>query len=95
VPRRHERHRDARPDLHPIVPVVRLRRDRGIMPAHDGVVAERRDHAHPMRRRQPRQRRDIEMIVVAVRDQRDIDRRQVRKIDARIIDPLRPEQAER
>ena len=66
-----------------------------IVIAHDGVVAERRDDARAMRGGEPRQRRDIEMIVVAVRHQHDVDRRQVGKRDAGIVDPLRPDEAER
>ena len=40
-------------------------------------------------------RRNIEMIVVAVRHQHGIDRRQVGKGDAGIVDPLRPDEAKR
>ena len=46
-----------------------------------------------MRGVQPRQRLDVEMIVVAVRDQHDIDRRQRVERDAGIVDALRPDEA--
>ena len=42
---------------------------------------------------EPRQRLDVEMIVVAMRDQHDVDRRQRVERDARIVDALRPERS--
>jgi hypothetical protein len=44
-----------------------------IVRAHDRVVAERGDDPRAMSGRKPRQRCDIEMIVVRVRNQNDID----------------------
>jgi len=41
-----------------------------------------------MRGRYPRQGADIEMIVVAVRHQHDIDRRQIGKSNARVVNAL-------
>lgn len=45
MPRGNERHRDSHADIDPNVPVVGFRCNRGIVIAHDGVIAERRDHA--------------------------------------------------
>src|SRR5271156_6415292 len=56
-----------------------------IVISHDGVVAKGRDDARAMRSREPRQGGDIEMVVVTVRYQHDIDRRQVRKCNTRIV----------
>ena len=95
MPRRHERHRDACADIYGLVPVVGLGRDGGIVIAHDGVVAERRDHARAVRGDKPRQGADVEMVVVSVRHQDRVDRRQIGKGDARIIDPLGADKAER
>src|SRR5271163_4053997 len=88
--RGNESHRHAGADIRPIVPVIDFGGDRRIVTAYDGVVAERRDDARAMRFGEPRQRRDIEMVVVRVRDENDVDRRQVSKGDARIVDTFRP-----
>ena len=44
--------------------------------------------------RKPRQRRDIEMIVMTVRDQHDVDLRQLLERDAGIVVPLRSGKAD-
>ena len=93
VPHRRERDRNARSELDAIVPIVGLDADRRVVVAHDRVVAERRDDARPMRGRESRQRRDIEMVVVAMRHQHGIDRRQRVERDAGIVHPLRPGEA--
>ena len=67
MPCRHERHGDAGADLDPIVPIVAFGGDGRIVIAHNGVVAERRDDARAMRGRKPRQRHDVQMIVMPVR----------------------------
>ena len=67
---------DVGADLHAIVPIMSLGRDRLIVRAHDRIVAERRDDARAVSGGKPRQRRDIEMVVMRMRDQDDIDRRQ-------------------
>jgi hypothetical protein len=63
--------------------------------AHDDVITERRDDARAVRRCYPRQSADIEMIVVAVRHQDDIDRRQIGKRDAGVVNALWPDKAGR
>src|ERR1700692_2587008 len=95
MPRRDERHRHSRPDINPITPIESLRGYCGIVISHNGVITERRDDAHTMGAREPRQGHDIEMIVMAVRYQHDIDRRQILKCDTRIVDALWPDKAER
>lgn len=77
------------------MPVERLGFDRGIGCPHRDVVAERRDHARTKCPRELRQRRDVEMVVVAVRHQHDIDPGQFIECDAGIVVPLRPGEAER
>ncbi len=61
----------------------------------DGVVAERHDHARPVALVQPRQRLDVEMVVVIVRDQDGVDARQVVEGHTRFIDAARADEAER
>ena len=95
MPHRHERHGDAGAEQHALVPVVGLRRDRGIVGAHDGVVAERRDDARAMGRGEPREGRDVEVVVVIMRDQHRVDCRQRVERDAGIVDALGPGEAER
>jgi hypothetical protein len=63
--------------------------------AHDRVITKRRDDARPMRGGEPRQGRQIEMVVVAVRDQDGIDRWQCFECDARIVDTPRAGKAHR
>jgi hypothetical protein len=63
-----------------IVPIMSFGRDRLSTRAQSHRC--RAHNARAMSGRKPRQRRDIEMIVVRVRNQDDIDRRQVRKGDA-------------
>ena len=91
---RNQRHRRGA-EIDAVIPIESFGRDRGIMIAHDRVIAERRDDPRAMRGGEPRQRRDIEMIVVGVRHQHDVDRRQVGEGDAGIVDPFRPDVAER
>jgi hypothetical protein len=91
MPRRNERHRCVGADLHAIVPIMSLGRDRLIVRAHDRIVAERHDNARAVSGGKPRQRCDIKMVVMRMRDQDDIDRRQVRKGDAGIVHPFRPD----
>ena len=95
MPRRDRRHGDSGADIHPLAPVVGFGGNRRIMTAHDGVIAERRDHARPMCGGKPRQRGKIEMIVMAVRHQHDVDRRQVDKGDARIVHSFGTDETER
>ena len=95
VPRRHQRDGDVSAELDPLVPVIGLGADRRVVSLHDGVVAERRDDARPMRGREARQRLGVEMVVVAMRDQHDVDRRQRVEGDAGIVDALRPGEAHR
>ena len=77
------------------MPVERLGADRRIMRLHDGVVAERRDDARPMCRVKPRQRLDVEVVVMTVRHQHDVDRRQRFERNAGIVDPHRSHEADR
>src|ERR1700730_8823459 len=95
MPRGNERHCNSPGKIHAIVPVVGFDSDCAIVISHDGVIAEWRDDAGSMCACQPRQSSKIEMIVVAVRHQHDIDRRQVCKDDTWIVDPFRPDKAER
>ena len=95
VVRRHQGHGGLRGERDAVVPVERLGTDRRIVVAHDGVVAERRDHARVELRGEPRQRLDVEMVVVAMRHQHDVDRRQRVERDARIVHADRPEEAHR
>jgi hypothetical protein len=95
MPHRYEGHRDAGPDHHAIVPVVGLRGDPRVVGAHDGVVAERGDDARTIGGREPRQGRDVEVVVVIMRDQHRVDCRQRTEGDARIVDALGPGEAER
>ena len=88
-------HGDAAAELDAGVPVERLHLDRGIGPTHCHIVAKRGDHARGKVLCEPRQRRDIEMIVVPVRDQHDVDLRQLLERDAGIVVPLRPRPADR
>jgi len=46
--------------------IVRFGRDCGVMIFHNGVVAERRDDARVVDSREPRQSREVQMIVVPV-----------------------------
>ncbi len=50
---------------------------------HDGADLQARDHERPVARVQRGQSRPVEMIVVAVAEQHEIDRRQVGEIDRR------------
>jgi hypothetical protein len=95
VPQRDQGDRDIGGERDPLVPVESLRRDGGIVGAHHGVVAERGDHSRPVGGGQARQRRHIEVIVMAVRHQHRIDRRQGVERDAGVVDPLRPGEADR
>ena len=54
-----------------------------------------RRQMNEVRHSKPRQRCDIKMVVMRMRDQDHIDRRQVRKGDAGIVHPFRPDKAER
>src|SRR5438132_5060762 len=67
VPHRSERDRNARSKLDAIPPIVGLDADRRVVVTYNRVVTERRDDPAPMRGREPRQRRDIEMVVMAMR----------------------------
>ena len=95
VPHRRERDRNARSKLDAIAPIVGLDADRRIVVAHDRVVTERRDNAASMRGRESRQRRDIEMVIMAMRHQHRVDRRQRVECDARIVHPFRPDESKR
>jgi hypothetical protein len=68
MPRRNERHRRIAPDLDTVMPIVRLRRNRLVVRAHDRIVAERGDDLRAVRGCKPRQRRRVEMIGVGMRD---------------------------
>ena len=65
--RRNKRYRRSRSDVHPIVPIVPLGRNCGIVISHDRIIAEWRDDARAMYGRELREGCEIEMIVVAVR----------------------------
>ncbi len=95
MPRRHQRHRDAVAKLDAVMPVERLGADRAVGAAHGEIVAERRDHARREFRGEFRQRRDVEMIVMAMRHQHDVDRRQRVERNAGIVVTLRSGPAER
>ena len=88
------RDREAAAEIDALFPIMSLGADRRIVGVHDGVVAERGDHARPVRGRKPRQRRDIEMVVMAMRDQHEVDRRQRLEGDAGIVDAFRPDEGE-
>ena len=62
---------------------------------HDGVVAERRDHARAMRGVQARERLDVDLVVVAMRDQHHVNGWQRLERDAGIVDAHGPEEAHR
>ena len=95
MPCRHKCHRNAGTDVDPVFPIVGFSGDGGVAIAHDRVVAERGDDAGAVIGRKPRQRGNVEMIVMAVRYQNDIDRRQIGKCDARIVYALWPDKAKR
>ena len=61
----------------------------------DRVVAERRDDPRPVAPPEPPQGLDVEMVVMVVRDQHRVDRRQVLEGDARRVDPLGPGEGDR
>ena len=61
----------------------------------DRVVAQRHDHARPVALVDAGQRLDVEMVVVVVRDQHDVDARQVRKGDAGLVDALGADEGQR
>ncbi len=90
VSRRHQRHRHAVAEFDAILPVERLGFDGGVRVAHGDIVAERRDHARREFRREFRQRREIEMVVMAMRDQHDVDLRQRVERNAGVVVPLGP-----
>ncbi len=83
--RRHADNADAVAEIDALMPVVGLGADRGIVILDDGVVAERRDDAAMEFRGEARQRFRVEMVVVTVRHQHDVDRRQRVERDARIV----------
>ena len=56
------------------------------MPAHDEIIAERGDDARPVGRGEPRQRCEIEVVVMAMRDQHGVDVGQRLEGDAGIVD---------
>ncbi len=95
VPQRNERHRYASRELDPVVPVEGLHGNRRIMGAHHRVIAERRDDARPVHGGEPRERGEIEMVVVAVRHQHGVDCGQRLECDPGIVDPLRSGKAHR
>ena len=77
------------------MPVEGLRRDRRIVGAHHRIVAEWRDDVRPVGGGESRKRRDVEVVVVPVRDQHGVDRRQRVEGDPGIVDPLRSGKARR
>src|SRR6185437_16666121 len=93
--RGNERHRNSAADIDTITPVVSLRGNCRVKISHDDVVAQRRDDACAMHGRYPRQGTDIEVVIVTVRHQYDVDRWQLRKRNAWIVDPFRPGQSKR
>jgi hypothetical protein len=94
VPGRHQRHRDTVAKVDAIPPVERFGFDRVVAVTHGDVVAERRDHPRRELGGKFRQRRDVEMIVMAMRHQHDIDVRQRLERDTGIIMTLRPGEGE-
>ncbi len=72
-------------DIDPIAPVISFGSNGRVEIAHDDVITERCDYARTMCGCYPRQSTDIEMIVVAVRHQNEIDRRQIGKGDAGVV----------
>ena len=85
--RPYECYRDTSADLDPIAPVISFGRNGRVEIAHDDVVSERCDYARTMCARYSRQSTDIEMIIVAVRHQHEVDRRQAGKLNSWLIDP--------
>ena len=65
------------------------------MAAYDGVVAERRDDQRPVAIVEPPERRDVEVIIMVVRQQHRIDPRQILERDAGGGDAPRPREADR
>lgn len=86
---RRQMHRHAVTDVDAVAPVVRLGADRRIMGLHDRVLPERRDDAWLVHGVEARQRRDVEMVVMAVADEYEVDLRQRLEGDAGAVDPLR------
>ena len=86
--RGNERYRQSIANIDPIIPVVGFCGNGGVKLAHDDVITERGDHTRAMRGCYSRQSTDVKMIVVAVRHQHDVDRRQISKGDARIVNAL-------
>ena len=95
MPHWHHRHRDIAAQGHAHVPVIGLDARRGSMTPDNAVVPERRDDPRAVRRRQSRQGGNVEMVVVAMGDERHIDRRQRIKGDSGIVDALRSRESHR
>ena len=85
----------AAAEFNAVMPVERLGADRAVGAAHGDIVAERRNHAGRKPCGELRQRCQIEMIVVAVRHQRDVDGRKRVEGDSGVVVTLRPGPADR
>ena len=73
---------------------MRLSAGIGNAGADDRVIAEGHDHARLVSGMQQRQRLDVEMVVMVMRDQHSVDLRQVGEGDARRIHALRTDEGE-
>ena len=79
----------------PLAPVVGLGTQGRVVTAQDRVVAERHDDAAGMDPRQRRQGREIHVVVMVVRDEDRVERRQCFHRDAGRAHALRPGEGER
>ena len=86
---------DAVAEIHRSIPVAGLDRDIRMAGANDRIVAERRHEVRPVAPPQAIEAGQIEMVIMIVRQQHRVDRRQVRERDARRIDPPGPGEIER
>ena len=63
----------------PRAPIESFAFERAIMRRQDRVIAKRDEYARPMFRVQRRKRREIEMVVMIMRDENGVDRREDRQ----------------
>jgi hypothetical protein len=73
-----------------VPPIERLHHNVQIALADNCVIAKWRQNAGPIPMPEPRQRRKLEMVIVIMRNEHGIDRRQVIEGDTRRVSTLRP-----
>jgi hypothetical protein len=84
-----------RADRDALAPIERARIQLGVGAAQQRIVAERRQDRTRAQAREPRQRGDVHVVVVVVRDEDGVERRQVAKRDAGRRGALRAQNPER